>query len=294
MCAIGVLGFRYLDRRPPAPTLAVPAVVTIPIAAPVIPAPVVNVTTPPPPAPPPEPQEITPPARALTPFLDAECIAITKSTSYGDADHDDTTPKACGWEDGFPAISADGKTIAMRYSHDDGNRGWPNLAVTFVDVETSRVISDETIVGADELDDQGRMTDKLRARVNKRVPAIQKRLDEGHYRTMQYIDSAIPDPGVQAPPGLRLEHEERSSRARIVDGHTNTVIWRGEFDVTNEYPPRKIDPDADTGCYPSNTGHIDAWFDPQTRQIALLVSYGSAPCYCSNESHVYVRRATSP
>lgn len=293
MSAIGTLGFWYLDRKPPAPAKtivqAVPSIVTVQVPAPAPPPPVVNVTVQPPE--PIEPPDVaTPAARALTPFLDANCIARTDALEIEGAG-----AATCAWDDGFPAISADGKTIALKYSNDDGGRGFLNVNVRFIDAQTSKVLSDHVIVAPEELDDVGQATDKTRALAAKRVAPIQKRLDSGHYRTMQRIEPTGIIAADEAPPaGMRVEHAQWESPVRVVDADTNTVLWRGAFDVAKEYPPKQIDPDTDTGCYPTNTSDVNAWFDPSTRIIAFEVSYGSAPCYCSSTVHHYARRAASP
>lgn len=290
MSAIGTAGFWYLDRKPAAPTKtivqAVPSIVTVPITTPAAPAPIVNITVPPPPAP---EVPMAPPPRALTPFLDAECIARTDSGEV-----EDRIARRCNWDAGFPAISADGKTIALKYSRDDGGRGWLNVAVMFIDAETSKTIGDHTIVAPDDLDENGQATDKTRARATKRVAAIQKKLDAGQYRTLHVIQNLVPEPDFPATAGLRIEHEQFDASVRVVDGDTNTVLWRGEFNAATEYPPRKVDPDTDTGCYPGSTSNVSAWFDPATKLIAFQVSYASGPCYCSDEIHHYVRRAATP
>lgn len=290
--AIAAIGVAFLDRKEPPKAIvqAVPSIVTVEVPTPAVATPpVVNVTVQPP-APEPEPATISPPARALAPFLDANCITRTDLTADTDG-----AATSCAWDDGFPAISGDGKTIALRYSRDDGGRGFLNVAVQFIDAESSKMLSDHTIVAPEDLDEQGLATDKTRALAAKRVAKIQKRLDEGHFRTMRRIEpSDIVPADVEPPKGLRVEHGQWESAARVVDGDTNTVLWRGEFNASTEYPPRKVDPDTDTGCYPSHTNDVFAWFDPTTRSIAFQVSYGSAPCYCSDEIHHYVRRAALP
>ncbi len=298
MTAFGVIAFRYLDQKaqPVTPVVqAVPSIVTVqvPVPGPAMPPPAVNVTVQPP-APPEPPVAITPPARALTPFLNADCIARTDNTGEVSGGQVINT-RACSWDDGFPAISGDGKTIVLKYSADDGGRGWLDVAVRFIDVETSKVLSDHSIVVPEELDEQGQSTDKSLALARKRIAPIQKRLDAGNYRTMRVIQNAIPEVDGEAPAGLRIEYAAWDPMARVVDGDANTVVWRGEFDVTKEYPTKKVVTDEDIeSCYPTSTNDVYAWFDPTTRSIAFQVSYGSGPCYCSSTIHHYVRRAATP
>ncbi|MFN0247360.1 MAG: hypothetical protein ACKV2T_10770 [Kofleriaceae bacterium] len=293
MSAIGTLGFYYLDRKPAAEKTtvhAIPAIVTVPVTTPIAPAPVVNITVQPPPAPE-VPATITLPPRALTPFLDADCVARTDLSP----EEEDASSLKCSWDFGFPAISDDGTTIVQYNMRDDGGRGFHHVALTFVDARTSKVLSDHTLVAPDDLDESGEATAKTRRLAAERVARLQKRLEQGNFRTMRRIASAEPiADGIEAPKGLRLEQEGWNRAARVVDGDTNTVLWRGEFKASTEYPPRKVDPDTDTGCYPIETNDVTAWFDPVTRLLVFDVVYGAGPCYCSSVVHHYVRRAATP
>lgn len=156
------------------------------------------------------------------------------------------------------------------------------------------MLADHPIVTPDDLDEMGEATDKTRALAKKRVAPIQKRLDTGRYRTMAPIESVTPEPDLAAMPGLRFEHAQWETSARIVDGDANVVLWRGEFLAATEYPPRTNVSEDEIGCYPSSTNDVSAWIDPATRLVAFQVSYGSGPCYCSDEVHHYVRRAATP
>ena len=52
--------------------------------------------------------------------------------------------------EGFPAVSADGRRIAIALGEDDGGRGNPNLTIVFVDAVTGRETSRTTVLTPDE------------------------------------------------------------------------------------------------------------------------------------------------
>src|SRR6185369_14182351 len=106
----------WLLARPRTVLVSLPTPITV-----TVPAPVVNVASPAAPAPPPAPEREPAPVvapHALTPKLDAECVVPSEGAvapSEG-ADEAQVDP-ACAWDFGFPAVSADGKRVAVRRVH---------------------------------------------------------------------------------------------------------------------------------------------------------------------------------
>ena len=111
------------EPSPVAPLAPVANVTVSPAAPIVVPVPIMITPPAPPPSPAPEPA----PIRASAPFLQAQCVLDSSAAS------------SCEWDRGFPAISADGRTMVYENVADDGGRGYPNLTITFVDVATSKV-----------------------------------------------------------------------------------------------------------------------------------------------------------
>src|SRR5512143_579195 len=114
------------------------SVVVMPPVVVTPPAPVATEVPPPPSPPKPEPA-----LHAMNPMIDTLCVIPG------------VAPDArCTWDDGFPALSPDGKTVAIAYHPDDGERGNPDLTIRFVDVASSKVVRDDLVLAPDEYDAQ--------------------------------------------------------------------------------------------------------------------------------------------
>lgn len=256
---------------PPAPKAEAPVV--IPIAAPQLV--VVQAPVPPPAPPPPPPEEPAP--RASAPFLQAACIL---------EDPNSEPLASCDWDHGFPAISADGKTIAIQRHIDDGGRGNPGVSIELVDVATSRVKRTVMVLDPDEyVFGEDPKWAALEKTVEKRVDSAQRLLDAGGYRALAVVGEK--DDDTLRAAGLRTEFD--SELARVIDVATNSVIWQRRFSVAREFPNRKLDPDVDS-CEPMHTGNMTIAWDAQTRTILADVSYGAGPCYCGDTDVAYVQR----
>ena len=258
---------------PPAPEPKPAAPVVIPIAAPHL-----MVVQAPAPMPPPAPEVPEPPApRATAPFLQIACVLDGQEGEE---------PDSCSWDHGFPAISADGKTIAIQRDIDDGGRGYPGLLIQLVDVATSRVKRTVSVLDPNEyVPSDDAKAPALRAKVEQRADAVQRLLDAGGYRALTAVGAK--DDETTSRADLRAEFD--AEHARVVDVASNTVIWQRQFSVAREFPNRKLDPDADS-CEPMHTGGMSISWDAQTRTILAEVSYGAGPCYCPDTTVDYVQR----
>jgi hypothetical protein len=137
LCAAFVLG-RSVSRSEivVTPRVIVPAPQVTVAPAPVVmpPTPVV-VQAPTPPEPPPAPP--APQPRAQVPMLDAGCVMNLPGS---------TANPTCAWDDGFPAISADGALIATKYAPTMGGSDLYGLSIHLIDTKTSRVVRDSVIL----------------------------------------------------------------------------------------------------------------------------------------------------
>ncbi len=203
--AAAFVGYHLLER--PAPAAPAPVVIAVPTVVPVsapITAPITVHVPPPPPPPAAPPAPPAPAPHALTPRLDAECLAP------GD---DPTEHRGrCDWDDGLPAISRDGTTIATLQFPGDGGRGYPSIVVDFVDTSTSRRKT-VTLIAPDETD-EGTVTPALRAKVARRVASVQRQLDTGDYRALR----EIPRPAIEGtePPTSGLSAEIEGDAVRVI------------------------------------------------------------------------------
>lgn len=237
----------------------------------------------------PSPVVVEPPTpRALAPVINTACIVETGEVS------------TCTWDDGFPAISADGTLIAIKYIPDDGGRGYPGLTIKLLDAKTSRAVSTFVLLSPDEhLEPEDAGWPKLNAKIGKRAAAAQRALDARQFRTLvtfgrelELIDGE-PDPLTGAnlvgggPAPLRAERV--GDAVRIIDAQATTVLWQRRFPVEAEYPHAAHDSEQE-GCYPTSTRAIGLAWDALTRTVVAEVSYASGPCYCGDDIKFYVFR----
>jgi hypothetical protein len=279
--AIGVGAAAMARQEPATVTVAASPVVVTPPAAPppqvvVQPAPVVIQ---PPPAPEPPPAPVIRP-RAPTPLLIPECLY--EFDWLGDRPQ-------CNWDNGFPAISGDGKTIAFLSSWSGPSDEQLGAAVAFLDVRTAKRVRTLTLYRHSGMTD---MTDaetyQLYRKLPRRVDEVQKVLDRAGYRSMQdlgtgYAESPEPEP-TEAP--TRVYAEFNGENVRAIDPATHEVLWQGRFAAPR--PVRDLDDDDD--CDGFSLASTSAWWDPETRVAYVQQGYNFGGCMCGSGSYELVRR----
>ncbi|MBA3394890.1 MAG: hypothetical protein H0T89_19750 [Deltaproteobacteria bacterium] len=264
VAAASLLASRSASTSPPSPPpitkisvspIAVPMVVPITITLPSPPEPIIEDA--------PEPS----PPRAIAPKLDAECVGVEDPSD------------ACAWDDGFPAISADGKTIAVKHHHEDAGRGHPGLSIELVDARTSRITRTLRLLSPDEYDpDVGLPTSKIA----RRVIAAQRVLDAGHFRSLVRVVTT--DLESTASP-LRVELVDAA--VRVIDTSTSSAVWQHRFTVEAAFPDQGPYPETDN-CNINRVGDIAVWWDAPSRSLLSLVDYEAGPCYCNGATRAHV------
>lgn len=249
----------------------------------VLPFAVPSVVVLPAPAPPPAPEPVVaipPPPRALVPMIDSSCLL----------------GGSCDWDDGFPAISADGTLIAIKYIPDDGGRGYPGMSIQLINAKTSRVVTTYSLLSPDEyLEPEDKGIAKLQAKIVKRTAIAQRALDAKKFRSLTRLGEVIEpgdEPAEVTEPVAPLRAERIGDAVRLIDNTDSaagTVIWQRRFPVEAEYPQAAHDPEQE-GCYPSSTRAVSLAWDPTTRTVLAETSYASGPCYCGDEIKYYVTR----
>jgi hypothetical protein len=269
LAAAAVLGSLAIHDR------AAPALLVVPMPVAVImpaPAPPPALAPPAPPAPPPvaAPAPVVPPTprtRAASPMLDLTCLL---SREPQDA--------ACAWDDGFPAISLDGKTIVAKYDPNlGGARGVPGLGIELIDVATSRVLRSVPILSGWE--------DEVTAKdLAERVVDVKRWFDPTGFRTMSILHGeASPD-----TPALRTEIVDNA--LRVIDPATGVALWRYRFPTPSTGSTAAADGEHDR-CHLNGSVHItDVAWDAPTRTVIATAVLGSSPCYCTNETVSHVQR----
>jgi hypothetical protein len=239
--------------RPAMSLIVVPMPVAIAVPTPVPP--------PAPPAPPPEPAPVAKPApqvRAASPAIDVQCLI---------GNHEDD--HACAWDDGFPAISLDGKTVVSTFDPVMGSpRGGSGFGLELIDVATSRVLRSTilTLGWSDEADDP--------AEVAKHYAELQRWFTPAKYRTL----AVLPISNEPGETGLRAEVENDS--IRVIDNQTSTALWRYRFEI----PKPTIDPESDAvHCHVSSARAGGAYWDAKTRTVIATALFVESPCSCTNE-----------
>jgi hypothetical protein len=255
-----------------------PVTVQVPAAAPqiTVPTPEVKVTLPPPA----EPKPVAPTTwHVLAPKLAPECIG----PAMPDSTETVVNPE-CGWDDGFPAIAEDGSLIAMKAVPDSGPRGGSALYITFVDPNTSRVVRSDEIMSIDDswADDKSRP--KIVAKIHRRIAAVQRILDAGHYRTLRPLGHSNDADG---PIDTSKVHAEfAGSGVRIVDPATSSVIWQDSFSA----PAPSRSGNADELCSGWGLNRMSLWWDPVTKYVVANMRYRTGGCMCLDDDIVQVKR----
>lgn len=262
---VGVTLLATWNEPAPPPVAPVISPILLPIAAPqlvVVPSPAPAPAPEPEPEPEPDPSETV---RALAPVIRAECVTET----------DPDAQPHCRWDTGFPAISADGSTIATAYlSNNDGN-GTPGLTVRLVDAATSKVVKSVLVLAPDEYvvgDDPKRAA--LDKKIARRAAQAQALL--GGYRSMTKLGTWDTESNQgRDVGGLRAEFSDDS--IRVIDIAANVAIWQRRFDVAKEFPARTLDGEH---CEPTYTDGMSAAWDPPTRTLVTSVNYLTGPEFC--------------
>jgi len=192
-----------------------------------------------------------PPLTTRAPVLDPACVAPPE-----------TAPR-CDRDDGFPAISADGKTIANKIVPPDPGRGAPGVSIELIDVATAQR-ADLAVLAPDDFDLDHAA--QLAPEIARRTAAIQKRLHEGGYRALDSL------------------HAELDGEAiRIVDPATNRVVMRDRLAPTTRLPD---------GCGAWSLMDANAWWDRSTGAVFVTQRYAPGREDCFVQTAHFVRRVT--
>jgi hypothetical protein len=224
-----------------------------------------------------------PTPRPLSPQLWPQCVFA----------HGDVAGDVCQWDDGFPAIAASGKRVAMKYGEPDyTGDGESGLWIRFVDVTSGREVRTILVRAPGEsIEDTGTNTaavEKLQKKVAARIAEAQRVLDAGSYRTMTLLSSAGPfdgsaDPDPAPPPTKIHADVDASGAVRVVDPATSKVIWQHQFGVASPKAPITEDDDGGT-CPGWELRRMSLWWDPTTRVVLSNQEYRTGGCMCSDET----------
>jgi hypothetical protein len=262
-------------------TTVLPIPTPITLEAPKVPAPVVNVNVPPPPVPPPPappPPAPPPPApRALAPYLDSSCILAPSDN--------------CTWDDGFPAVSADGALVVTKQLDGDPS-GALSLEIAFLDAGTGRVVrrhvlhsleehrilsgfATQIAEGQAEIERLEKARSVLYGKVGQRIAAVQRMLDGRGFRSMQSLGSS--QTGEEGTDKTRVYAQFQDNAARIIDPARNAVLWQHRLSVTDDTP---VVSDGTEMCGGKSLRDAALWWDPATGIVLAQKRYVTGGCMC--------------
>lgn len=265
-CGLAFLGGLVVAGREPrsAPLpVVVPVHVTVPPPAP----------TPAPEAPPPIAEAPAPRSapRARVPHLIPECLVRIA---------DEPLDALCAWDDGFPAISTDGKLIAIKNIPDDGGRGHLGLSIQFLDTSTGRVVRDALILSTEEFAFElaPDAATRLRGTMARRAAPVQRMLDARQFRTLLPLGQSDEAAGDHDSAARTAIHAEFIGHLmRVVDPVAGTILGMHRF--TAPAPSAPLADDA--MCGGANLAEITAWWDPDSRVVLGVATYHSGGCMCA-------------
>ena len=266
----------------------IPITTPVVVEAPRVPAPVVTVHVQPPapavapPAPPTAAPAPTPAPRprALVPHLDAWCIMPVEDGAEPLA--------ACAWDDGLPAISADGALIARKVldGHPTGATG---VAIELLDTKTSRRVRRMALIAPErDHDAEGKPRPELAGRIVQRAAAAQRTLDAGGFRSLIALgDSGSVSDSRGAAPQIHAQFDDRGAM-QIVDPARGVVLWQHRFGPS---APASTDP---TGlCGSPDLRHLSAWWDPATGLVAAALTTTTGGCMCPTHHVMQLNRISA-
>jgi len=296
------IGYVVGDRS----TTVIPSPTLITVEAPEVSAPVASLNVPSPPAPPaPPPPAPPPPAppqpapRALTPYLDTACILLPGND--------------CTWDDGFPAVSADGALIAMKHeggAPSDDSSGAPSgepsseksLAITFLDTRTLKVVRHDVLYSLEEhrglsrapsqaavdeaeVERIDRARGDLYGKIGQRIAAVQRMLDGRGFRTLQLLGGN--QDGEKSTDKTRVYAQFQDNAVRLIDPARAAVLWQHRFTVTDDEP---VVVDEVMMCGGKSLRDVSLRWEPVTGIVLAQKGYVTGGCMCPSGHQTEVLR----
>lgn len=171
---------------------------------------------------------------------------------------------------GLPAISADGRRVAVPDFGPDTPRDEFVLTMRVKDVATGAEISATPIMTYDDHDaidlDTGEPAAELRAELEQRTRAFERVLAEGNYRPMIYLGVVHQERAAERAPGLRATFD--GSDLVITDPRTGETLWRQT--VGPSAPFTRADGEV---CGPFPVAELHVWVKRRPRAAVARVGY---------------------
>lgn len=205
---------------------------------------------------------------------------------------------------GFPAISKDGKRIAVLYSEDEPAIGYPSLHVHILRVPGVSVAKRFPILTFEEaaefiekaMDEhdwsESEAVDKAwEQRSPKRIARAQSWLDKRGFEPLEHIASMRPDwlPADAAQPKPDLSVTFAEDGLQIADAATAWVRHQERYDVPANRENIGDEMETDP-CAAKSVAQQRVWSTPERAFAFIEIQWLGGPCYCGGESEYNVRQ----
>ena len=190
--------------------------------------------------------------------------------------------------EGLPAVSADGKLVAVPDMERAGEREERVLTVRIFDTGSGKAVSELPVITYRDYDEGADpMTAELHAAtstaVEQRVAAVERELATGRYRPLTALGTVHEQRAGQEVDGLRASFD--GSELVVTDTRTGQARWR-----------RAIGPEAgdapvasDIECEPSPVAEVGVWASREAGVVVAHVAYMGSDA-CGNQAAFLVWR----
>ncbi len=140
----------------------------------------------------------------------------------------------------LPAISADGKTVALFVQKEDGLRGFPNHGIAVVNVDTGKTVTEISVLIADEIGKASTQASDLKKRVAARLVRARSLLTREPWRGLEAwraaedgyglhsADSGLPETTRTSATLAATEISFAGRHLRAKDASGKTLLERAE------------------------------------------------------------------
>ena len=185
---------------------------------------------------------------------------------------------ACPMVVGLPAISADGKLVAVPDMERAGEREELPLTVRIFDADSGRALSELPVItyrdydqGADPM--TAELSSDTRAAIEARVVAVEHELARGRYRPLTALGTVHEQRAGRDVDGLRASFD--GAELRITDTRTGQTRWRRAIGPAHADAPAASDDD----CAPSRVAEVTVWAGRTPDVVVAHVGYmGAGAC----------------
>lgn len=186
----------------------------------------------------------------------------------------------CAPTQGLPALSADGKRVAVPDFGPDSARDDRVLTVRILDVDSDAQVSALPILtladyqqGVDAM--SGERTAAFEAELDTRIQAVARAL--AGYRPLTALGTVHEDRPGEEVDGLRAVFD--GSMLTVVDTRDGQVRWRRAIGPSKVWKPS---PELDIVCGPFPVADVSVWASREPSVIVALVTYVGADL-CATE-----------